>query len=163
MVQKADYYRFWPVYSISKVSIYCITMSLKFSNVRTTFLGKCQSSSRVFGKSFPRYPKSLSHDYSVYKDLTLRRPLRQSWRLGVFSSSQGWALAAFPKRWKNIPHKSSTADFSPLFIFIQDTCWTHKTRLKILDCNFTYYGVYPYWTFCVYFCSITQKQVLKHL
>ena len=72
-----------------------------------------------------------SFDFKPKFDLTLRRPLRKSWRLGVFSGSHGWALAAIPKRWKNIPHKSSTADFLKLFIFMQDACWTHKTRLKI--------------------------------
>ena len=35
--------------------------------------------------------------------LTLRRPFRQSWQLGVFFSAYGWALAASPKRWKIYP------------------------------------------------------------
>ena len=98
--------------------------------------------------------------------LTLRRPLRHSWRIGLFFSSHGSALTAIPKRWKNIPHKSSTADFLKLFILMQGACGTDKTRLKILESDFTYYGVYSFWTFCVclnFFCSITQKQVLKHL
>ena len=99
-------------------------------------------------------------------NLTLRRPLRHSWRIGLFFSSHGSALTAIPKRWKNIPHKSSTADFLKLFILMQGACGTDKTRLKILESDFTYYGVYSFWTFCVclnFFCSITQKQVLKHL
>ena len=32
---------------------------------------------------------------------------------------------------------------------MQDACSTHKTRLKILDCEVTYNGVYSFWTFGV--------------
>ena len=82
--------------------------------------------------------------------LTLRRPLRQSWRLGVFSGSHGLAFAVSQKRWNNIPHKSCTADFLNLFIFMQGACGIHKTRLKILECDFTYYGVYSFRIFGVF-------------
>ena len=102
----------------------------------------------------------INQNFQNHKLLTLRRPLRQSWRLGMLSSSHGWALAAISKRWKNIPHKSSIADFLKLVIFMQDACWTHKTRLKILDCDFTYYGVYSFWTFCV--CLNFFVQSLKN-
>ena len=50
-------------------------------------------------------------------DLTLRRPLRYSWHIGLFFSSHGSVLTAFPKRWKNTPHKSSMADFFKYFTF----------------------------------------------
>ena len=56
--------------------------------------------------------------------------------------SLGSALAAIPKRRKNLPHKSRTADFLKLFIFVRGACGTYKTRLKILDSNFTNNGVY---------------------
>ena len=38
------------------------------------------------------------NEKDVWVFLTLRRPLRQSWRLGVFSGSYGLALAANSKR-----------------------------------------------------------------
>ena len=44
----------------------------------------------------------------------------------------------------NIPHKSSTADFLKLFILMQGACGTDKTRLKISESDFTYYGVYSF-------------------
>ena len=43
---------------------------------------------------------NLQPNLSFFISLTSRRPLRQSWRLGVFYSSQGSALAAIPKRRK---------------------------------------------------------------
>ena len=89
-------------------------------------------------------PNNLFHIKLNSFLLTLRRPMRQ-----LFFSSHGSALTAIPKRWKNIPHKSSTADFLKLFILMQGACGTDKTRLKILESDFTYYGVYSFWTFCV--------------
>ena len=32
---------------------------------------------------------------------------------------------------------------------MQGACGTDKTRLKNLDCDFTYYGVYSFWIFGV--------------
>ena len=62
--------------------------------------------------------------------LTLRRPLRQSWRLGVFSGSHGSALAAIPKRWKNIPHKSGMADFFKYFFFLVECLCTPQNAFE---------------------------------
>ena len=64
----------------------------------------------IYSKSKPVYPH-------VVENLTLRRPLRRNLRIGLFFSSHGSALTAFQKRWKNIPHKSSTVDFFQYFIF----------------------------------------------
>ena len=53
----------------------------------------------------------------VSRILTLRRPLRHSWRIWVFYGSHGSGLTAIPKRSNNIPHKSTIADFLKYFIF----------------------------------------------
>ena len=84
--------------------------------------------------------------------LTLRRPLRQSWRLGVFFGSHDSALTTRSKRWNNIPHKSNMAIFLKSSFFWYVACGSHKTRLKNLDSDFTYYGVYLFCTFrvCLY-------------
>ena len=62
----------------------------------------------------------------------------------MFSGSHGSVLAAIPKRRKNIPQKSSIADFLKLFIFMQGAFGTHEARLKIIDYDLTYYGVYSF-------------------
>ena len=67
------------------------------------------------------------------------------------------------KRRKNIPHKSSIADILKLFIFIQGACGTDKTRLKILDSDFTYYGVYSFCSFGVWFLFNYSKTSFKKL
>ena len=102
----------------------------------------------------------------VVENLTLRRPLRHSWRIGLFFSSHGSALTVFPKRWKNIPHKSCTADFFQYFIFLLSACEIHKTRLKILDSDSTYYGVYLFLDFGFFSqssCFLRFKNVLWNI
>ena len=47
------------------------------------------------------------------------------------------------------------------FIFIQGACGTHKTHLKILDSDFTYYGVYSFSTFGVRFLFNYSKTSFK--
>ena len=64
--------------------------------------------------------------------LILRRPSRHSWRIGLFFGCHGSALTAFPKEWKNSPHKSSIKDFFKNSIFC---------------CDSTYYGVLLYLDF----------------
>ena len=49
---------------------------------------------------------SRNRFYKIYH-LTLRRSLRQGWRILVFSA----LTAQAPKRWKSIPHRSSIAEF----------------------------------------------------
>ena len=66
---------------------------------------------------FPRQRGKTSSGQVELKILTLRRPLRHSWRIGVFYGSHGSGMIAIPKRSKNIPHKSTIADFLEHFIF----------------------------------------------
>ena len=99
--------------------------------------------------------------------LTLRRPLRHSWRIGVFYGSHDSGMIAIPKRSKNIPHKSTITDFLGYFIFWQSACETYKERLKILDSDFTNYGVYSSGVFLAFFsidlCSITLNKFINLL
>ena len=46
---------------------------------------------------------------------------------------------------------------------MQGACGTHKTRLKILDSDFTYYGVYSFCTFGVWFLFNYSKTSFKKL
>ena len=85
----------------------------------------------------------------VLEKLTLRRPLRHSWRIWVFYGSHGSGLTFIPKRSKIITQKSIIADFFEYSIF-GSACETNKERLKISDSDFTYYGVYLFFIFGIF-------------
>ena len=77
----------------------------------------------------------------MWNVLTLRRPLCQSWWLGVFSGSSNSALAAFLKRWKNKPHKLKTADFLNYSFLCKvpmkptKRVWNCRLRFNLLWCS----------------------------
>ena len=90
-------------------------------------------------------------------DLTLRYPLRHSWRIGLFFSSHGRALIAIPRRWKD---KSSTADFLAYFIFLieclcnpQNAFENFRLRFYFLWCLL----IFGFWLFSQVFRVIWPR------